>query len=69
MVERTPALNSNLADSPAPVSFTDAAGYLGLDIFTFYSLVQRDEIPTFLAPWGEFVVSQHDLDQLIARKE
>jgi predicted HTH domain antitoxin len=50
------------------VSFSDAARFLGVDIFTFYSMVQREKIPAFLGAWGEFVVSQDDLDNLVVRK-
>jgi hypothetical protein len=50
------------------VSFSDAARFLGVDVFTFYSMVQREEIPSFPGLWGEFVVSQDDLDKLIAGK-
>jgi hypothetical protein len=32
-------------------------------------MVQREEIPAFLGPWGEFVVSQDDLDKLVAKKD
>lgn len=51
------------------VSFSDAARFLGVDVFTFYSMVQREEISSFLGPWGEFVVSQDDLDKLVAEKD
>ena len=52
-----------------PVSFSDAARFLGVDVFTFYSMVQREEIPSFLGPWGEFVVSQCDLDKLVVKTD
>jgi hypothetical protein len=52
-----------------PVSFSDAARFLGVDVFTFYSMVQRKEVPSFLGPSGEFVVSQADLDKLIAKAD
>ena len=54
--------------SPKPVSFAEAARFLGVDTFTFYAMVQRDEIPSILAPDGEFVVSQDDLDKLAAKE-
>jgi hypothetical protein len=50
------------------VSFADAARFLGVDTFTFYAMVQREEIPMVLAPNGEFVVSQDDLDKLAAKE-
>lgn len=62
-------LENTAADNSKPVSFSDAARFLGVDTFTFYSMVQREEIPTFLDPWGEFVVSQNDLDKLVAEKQ
>ena len=52
-----------------PISFSDAARFLGVDVFTFYSMVQRDEIPSFLGPSGEFVVSQADLDKLVTKAD
>jgi hypothetical protein len=51
-----------------PVSFSDAARFLGVDVFTFYSMVQREEITSFFDAWGESVVSQDDLDKLVAEK-
>jgi hypothetical protein len=60
---------NTLAESPKPVSFSDAARFLGVDVFTFYSIVQRKEIPSFIGPSAEFVVSQADLDKLIAKAE
>jgi hypothetical protein len=51
------------------VSFSDAARFLGVDGFTFYSMVQREEIPSFLGTWGEYVVSQDDLNKLVAKKD
>lgn len=50
------------------LSFAEAAGFLGLDTFTFYTLVQREKIPSVLAPNGEFVVLQEDLDKLAAKE-
>jgi hypothetical protein len=51
-----------------PVSFSDAARFFGVDVFTFYSMVQRGEISSFSDLWGESVVSQDDLDKLVAEK-
>lgn len=56
-------------ESPDQVSFGEAARSLGLDTFTFYTLVQRGEISPVLAPSGEFVVSRRDLDTLATQKE
>ena len=67
MLDKENALE-NPAENSKPVSFSDAARFLGVDIFTFYSMVQREEISSFLGPWGEFVVSQDDLDKLVAGK-
>ena len=63
------ALESTMAEDVKPVSFSDAARFLGVDVFTFSSMVQREEIPSFLGPWGEFVVSQSDLDKLVSQKD
>lgn len=60
--------DSELTDSE-PVKFADAARFLGVDLFTFYSLVQREEIPTVLTAWGEFAITQETLDSLAAAKE
>jgi hypothetical protein len=56
-------------EDPNQVSFNEAARFLGLDTFTFYAVVQRDEIPYALSPWGEFVVSRQELDSLAIQKE
>ena len=58
-----------MAEDVKPVSFSEAARFLGVDVFTFSSMVQREEIPSFLGPWGEFVVSQSDLDKLVSQKD
>lgn len=63
------ALENTAADNSKSVSFSDAARFLGVDAFTFYSMVQREEISAFLDPCGEFVVSQEDLDKLVAEKQ
>lgn len=68
MDERHNSILSVAAENSRLVSFSDAARFLGLDTFTFYALVQREEIPSVLAPSGEFVVLQDDLDRLV-RKE
>lgn len=62
-------LNNPAKGNSPPVSFADAARFLGVDLFTFHSMVQREEIPAFLGPSGEFVVSQVDLDKLVAEKD
>jgi hypothetical protein len=68
MNERNDSAVDSEAKKPTPVSFADAARFLGVDTFTFYSLVQREEIPSVLAPSGEFVVSQDDLDRFAAKE-
>lgn len=50
------------------VSFADAARFLGVDTFTFYALIQREEIPTAFAPFGELMISEAALEEL-ARKD
>ncbi len=65
------SMNSGVApgaENSDQVSFGEAARFLGLDTFTFYALVQREEIPSVLAPNGEFVVSQDDLDRFAAKE-
>jgi hypothetical protein len=59
----------NALENSKPVSFSDAARFLGVDTFTFHSMVQREEIRSFLGAWGEYVVSQNDLDKLVAEKD
>lgn len=54
-------------DNSRLVSFSDAARFLGLDIFTFYSLAQCEEIPLELGSAGEFLVSQEHLNRLAGR--
>ena len=68
MDERNRSTGNPAAKEPATVSFADAARFLGLDTFTFYSIVQREEIPFVLASHGEFVVSQHDLNKLAGKE-
>lgn len=68
MLDKENALESPVENSK-PLSFSDAARFLGVDMFTFCSMVQREEISSFLGAWGEFVVSQDDLDKLVAEKE
>jgi hypothetical protein len=68
MSDNESALENTTAENSKPVSFSDAARFLRVDVFTFYSMVQREEIPLFLGAWGEFVVSQDDLDKLVAGK-
>jgi len=68
MDERNHSAASSAAKEPTPVSFADAARFLGVDTFTFYSIVQREEIPFVLASHGEFVVSQQDLNKLAGKE-
>jgi hypothetical protein len=67
MGQNNSALNTAKEDSDT-VSFSDAARLLGVDTFTFYTMVQREEIPSILAPDGEFVVLQADLDKLAPKE-
>jgi hypothetical protein len=69
MADEQSASENRVMEAARPVSFSDAARFLGVDVFTFYSMVQREEIPSFLGPWGEFVVSQSDLDKLVAKTD
>jgi len=63
-----PTMDSEPKDA-RPVSFADAARFLGVDLFVFYSLVQREEISTVLTAWGEFAITQETLNRLAAAKE
>ena len=63
--------NNSTLSAPAEdsrlVSFADAARFLGVDTFTFYALVQREEIPTVFAPFGELMVSEAALEELAGK--
>jgi hypothetical protein len=48
--ERVNSSPYSAAKNSTVVPFADAARFFGVDLFTFYALVQRTEIPTFLAP-------------------
>jgi hypothetical protein len=48
MNDGTNAMMESEPKDSKPVSFNDAARFLGVDLFTFYSVVQREEIPTVL---------------------
>ena len=67
MDERRNATAITATGNPKLVSFADAARFLGVDSFTFYSIVQREEIPFSFAPSSEFVISQDDLDKLAGK--
>jgi hypothetical protein len=67
MNERNDSAARAEAEKPT-VSFADAARFLGVDTFTFYSIVQREEIPFIFAASGEFVVSQSELDKLAGKE-
>jgi hypothetical protein len=67
MNERNNAAQEAVTEDSRLVSFSDAARFLGLDTFTFYALVQREEIPLEFAPSGEFLVSQDDLKKFAGK--
>ena len=50
------------------VSIPKAARMLGLDVYTLYTLIQRDRVQTGLSPSGEFVIPKNEVERL-ARKE
>jgi predicted HTH domain antitoxin len=68
MDEQRNSSSASNGENPKMVSFNDAARFLGLDTFTFYSLVQREEIPFDYAPLGELLISQDDLDKLAGKE-
>jgi hypothetical protein len=68
MNERNDSAAQTEAEKSTPVSFADAARFLGVDTFTFYSIVQREEIPFIFATSGEFVISQDELNKLAGKE-
>ena len=55
------------AQTSGQLTVPQAARALGLDAFTFYTLLQRDRIPYTFGAGGEIVVSEQDLNQLLAK--
>jgi len=63
-------MTTQSAESQAPNaadarSIGEAACQLGLDSFTVYELIQRDEIHAVRTSWGEFRVPQSELDRVL----
>ena len=54
-------------ETSGQLTVSQAARVLGLDAFTFYTLLQRDRIPYSFGAGGEVVVSEYDLNQLLAK--
>ena len=50
------------------VSVPKAARALGLDVYTLYTLIQRDRVRAGLSPTGEFVIPKSEVERL-AKKE
>jgi hypothetical protein len=49
-------------------SIPKAAKQLGIDSFSLYSLIQRDKVRPRRERWGELVVLQIDLDEMLKKK-
>ena len=54
-------------ETSGQLTIPQAARALGLDAFTFYTLLQRDRVPYSFGAGGEIVVSEQDLNQLLAK--
>jgi hypothetical protein len=67
MNDRNNAALNSPTETSRLVSFAEAARFLGVDTFTFYAMVQREEIPTVFAASGELLVSQDDLEKLAGK--
>lgn len=61
----TPSDRDQASNAAAARSVGEAACQLGLDSFTIYELIQRDEIHAVRASWGEFRVPQSELDRVL----
>lgn len=49
-------------------SIPKAAKQLGIDSFSLFSLIQRDKVRPRRERWGELVVLQIDLDEMLKKK-
>ena len=56
-------------ETPGQVTVTEAARALGLDTFTFYTLIQRDRVAPIFAAGGEIVVAEADVISLASKKD
>jgi hypothetical protein len=60
-----PRNQSGLPDRQFPVD--EAAKSLGLDSFTLYALIQRQQVKVDAMPWGEIVLPRSELQRLLKR--
>jgi predicted DNA-binding transcriptional regulator AlpA len=54
-------------ETSGQISIPQAARSLGLDTFTFYTLIQRGRVPYDFAAGGEIVVSEHDVKRMASK--
>ena len=64
--EQDAILTSRLSEAES-VSFPKAARRLGLDTYTFYTLIQRERVQAGLSPSGEFVIPNEELNWLLKK--
>jgi predicted site-specific integrase-resolvase len=55
------------SEGSGQISISQAARSLGLDTYTLYTLVQREQINPITAAGGEYVVSKQDVERLVAK--
>ena len=67
MGDSTDAKPTGQMETSGQLTIPQAARALGLDAFTFYTLLQRDRVPYSFGAGGEIVVSEQDLNQLLAK--
>lgn len=54
-------------ETSGQLTVSQAARALGLDAFTCYTLLQRDRIPYTFGAGGEIMISELDLNHLLAK--
>jgi hypothetical protein len=54
-------------ETSGQLTVSQAARALGLDAFTCYTLLQRDRIPYAFGAGGEIMISELDLNHLLAK--
>ena len=54
-------------ETSGQLTVSQAARVLGLDAFTCYTLLQRDRIPYSFGAGGEIMISELDLNHLLAK--
>jgi hypothetical protein len=55
-------------EASGQVSIPQASRSLGLDTFTFYTLIQRDHAAPIRSNSGEIVVSEQDMNRLAGKE-